>query len=982
MSNNKQQGGKPKATNGDDVLVGTSKNDNLSGKKGDDQISGLAGNDKLKGDKGNDLLDGGTGNDVLYGGKGDDSLLGGAGNDVLYGDDGKSKGWGWDKFCWWKPQDYDDYLDGGAGSDKVYGGKGNDVAVYSMAGNLGAGFKNIGTKDDYDGGSGQDTLELQLTYGEARLASVQQDIAAFQKFLGSKVNSRGEEFEFKSFNLDASNFEALRIELVNTSPTARADAGATNEDSLLVVAGPGVLANDSDADHLDVLSIITGGTTSANGASVVLTAGGGYSYDPTGALALQQLGQGQTTTDTFSYTIADLGGATATATVSVTVTGVNDAPVAAADSFVTDEDTALGGSVLANDTDVDSPALSASLVSGTANGALAFNGDGSFIYTPNANFFGTDSFTYTASDGALGSNVATVGLTINPVNDAPVVGDEEIVIGGGEGGDEPASQANPFLISSALLLAGITDPEGDPLFISEVSAFSELGAEVSLVDGNVVYDPTEGLKYLAEGEEVTDTFSYTVSDGQASFARFASFSATSGGTIVTASIRVTGVNDAPVAAADSFTLNEDTAFTSNVLANDIDPDSPALSASLVNGPAHGALTLNANGSFTYTPTANFFGADSFTYKASDGALDSNVATVSLTVNNVSEPNPAPPSKVLPSVSQGADLDYYIRFDHGDGAAAQWLHLESFSWGVSSSIALGGGGMIAGKAIGQDVHAMMGSSNQLVELMQSLAAGKHLEGVEIEAYAPGGDAKPQLVEQYYFEEVLLTSLQSSGSSSPIHSLSFDYAAFNRGHVTQDAKGGVSNVFEDGWDFQTAKDANGVGPAIVGDAIGSNVEGGIGGQLQYYVTFTGAQGWLELDSFSVGLTQTGSIVLGGGGGAGVVRGSPLSFSLGSSKELLLLTDGLTEGKHIQNLEIEAYTVGGDSKPQLVDQYYLEDVLVSSLSSSNASNHVSVEYGKFSHGHIEQNNKGGLEPAVESGWDFELNKAFSTNVDSDLF
>src|SRR5262245_27223220 len=128
----------------------------------------------------------------------------------------------------------------------------------------------------------------------------------------------------------------------------------------------------------------------------------------------------QTTTDTFSYTVKDLGGATATATVQVTVTGVNDAPVASPDSFATEEDVALTGNVLGNDTDVDSPALSATLVSGPAHGTLVFNADGSFTYTPNENYFGPDGFTYEASDGSLGSNVAGVSLTVNPVNDAPV----------------------------------------------------------------------------------------------------------------------------------------------------------------------------------------------------------------------------------------------------------------------------------------------------------------------------------------------------------------------------------------------------------------------------------------------------------------------------------------------------------------------------------------------------------------------------------
>src|SRR5262245_38652046 len=205
--------------------------------------------------------------------KGDDILVGTSGNDKLSGGKGN------------------DFLDGGAGGDKLFAGPGDDVMVYSMAGNLGAGFENVGAHDRYNGGTGSDTLVLQLTYGEAQLASVQQDIAAFQDFLARRANPHGDdgrEFEFKSFNLDVRNIEALQVQLVNTAPTARADAGAKNEDTLLVVAGPGVLANDSDPDHLDVLSVVAGSTTSAKGAAVVLSANGSYTYDPSGALELQK----------------------------------------------------------------------------------------------------------------------------------------------------------------------------------------------------------------------------------------------------------------------------------------------------------------------------------------------------------------------------------------------------------------------------------------------------------------------------------------------------------------------------------------------------------------------------------------------------------------------------------------------------------------------------------------------------------------------
>jgi hypothetical protein len=94
----------------------------------------------------------------------------------------------------------------------------------------------------------------------------------------------------------------------------------------------------------------------------------------------------------------------------------------------------------------------------------------------------------------------------------------------------------------------------------------------------------------------------------------------------TLTITVAGANDAPVAVADSFTTNEDTALViaaPGVLANDSDVDGDALTSVLVTGPAHGTLTLNANGSFTYTPDANYNGADSFTYKANDGTADGN-----------------------------------------------------------------------------------------------------------------------------------------------------------------------------------------------------------------------------------------------------------------------------------------------------------------------------------------------------------------------
>ena len=127
-------------------------------------------------------------------------------------------------------------------------------------------------------------------------------------------------------------------------------------------------------------------------------------------------------TDTFKYTISD-GTLTDTATVTVTVNAINDPPVAVNDKYSTAEDTPLvvpAPGVLVNDTDVDGGTLTATLTTGPANGTLVFNSNGGFTYTPNANFNGTDSFTYSVDDGTGGTDLATVDITVTPLNDAPV----------------------------------------------------------------------------------------------------------------------------------------------------------------------------------------------------------------------------------------------------------------------------------------------------------------------------------------------------------------------------------------------------------------------------------------------------------------------------------------------------------------------------------------------------------------------------------
>ncbi|MEI4235529.1 Ig-like domain-containing protein, partial [Roseovarius sp. D22-M7] len=175
---------------------------------------------------------------------------------------------------------------------------------------------------------------------------------------------------------------------VNDDPVASDDTASTNEDAGVAID---VLANDTDVDG-DTLTVASLGAA-ANG-SLVDNGDGTVSYTPDADF---------NGSDSFTYTVEDGNGGSDTATVSVTVGPVNDAPVAADDAYATAYQTALtiaAAGVLANDTDVEGDTLSAVLDSGPANGSLTLNADGSFGYTPDAGFSGSDSFTYFANDGS------------------------------------------------------------------------------------------------------------------------------------------------------------------------------------------------------------------------------------------------------------------------------------------------------------------------------------------------------------------------------------------------------------------------------------------------------------------------------------------------------------------------------------------------------------------------------------------------------
>jgi VCBS repeat-containing protein len=288
---------------------------------------------------------------------------------------------------------------------------------------------------------------------------------------------------------------------------------------------------------------------------------------------------------------------------------VNQAPVANNDGYSTNEDTTLNVAapgVLGNDTDADSDPLTAHLSSGPSHASsFTLNLNGSFTYTPDTNWNGTDSFQYRAYDGSLYSNVATVQITVNAVNDAPVADNDAYTT------DEDTT----LNVAAPGVLDGDTDADGDPLTAQLDTGPAHAQSFMLNPDGSFLYDPD--LNWFG-----TDTFTYHANDG------------TADSNVAIVTITVNPVNDPPVANDDDYETDEDVVLNvaaPGVLGNDTDVENDPLTAVLDDGVDHGTLVLNADGSFTYTPNADFAGIDTFTYHANDGDLDSNIATVTITV---------------------------------------------------------------------------------------------------------------------------------------------------------------------------------------------------------------------------------------------------------------------------------------------------------------------------------------------------------------
>jgi VCBS repeat-containing protein len=427
---------------------------------------------------------------------------------------------------------------------------------------------------------------------------------------------------------------------VNDLPVAVDDAVSTDEDT---GTGPiSVLGNDTDAEGAVT---ITNVDTTGTAGQVTDNGDGTISYSPNGAF--EGLENGEDTDDTFTYTITDGNGATDTATVTIDVDGVNDAPVAADDpKSVSENSTGAVVDVLGNDTDAESQTLTVTGVDTTGTSGTVTNNGTDVTYDPNGMFeylddteTATDTFTYTVTDSQGGTDTATVTVTVNGANDAPVANDDTYQV----------VQDTSLVVAAPGVLTNDTDADGETLTAG--NAGDPANGSVTLnADGSFTYDPDSG--YLGP-----DSFTYDVSDGTTT-------------DTATVSITVVPPNDTPTADATSGTGNEDgSGIVVTLTGHDADGDGLTFTAgTATNGTVGGvgSLSCDANvpslctASVTYTPNANFFGSDSFTYTVNDGTIDSAPATASITVNPVNDE---------PSFTKGADQT--VNEDAGAQTVTGW-----------------------------------------------------------------------------------------------------------------------------------------------------------------------------------------------------------------------------------------------------------------------------------------------------------------------
>jgi hypothetical protein len=371
---------------------------------------------------------------------------------------------------------------------------------------------------------------------------------------------------------DAAGKTASTTVALTVTPVATGDTLRTTAGGTVSLSAPGVLGDDSGT------GITVTGHTAPTAGTVTLLADGSLTYIPAA---------GFSGVDTFAYTITDRAGSSTTAGVTITV-----GPVATADTATTPAGTIVtttaATGVLSNDS---GRGLTVTGNTDPVIGSAVVHADGSYVYAPKPGWSGTDSFTYTTRDSSGTSATGTVTIAVTPV---------AVRDAGTTTADTPVTIGAPGVLG---------DDVGTGITVTDHSAPAH-GSVTVASDGSYVYTP-------AAGYSGPDAFGYEITDS-------------AGGTsVATVELTVT-----PVAVDDIARTSAGTPVTvaaPGVLVNDL---GTSLAVTGTTAPAHGTVTVRADGSLVYRPLAGFSGADTFDYTITDGAAQTATARVTLMVGSL------------------------------------------------------------------------------------------------------------------------------------------------------------------------------------------------------------------------------------------------------------------------------------------------------------------------------------------------------------
>jgi len=357
----------------------------------------------------------------------------------------------------------------------------------------------------------------------------------------------------------------------NSAPTISNQTSSTNEDSTVAIT---LDASDAEGDPLSY-SVGSPQHGSLSGLAPNL------SYTPDTDF---------NGTDSFTVSVNDGSIDSTVATISITVHAINDEPLAYSQNVAATEDTPVNINLTA--TDVESDPLSYNL--GAPSNGILSGTPPDLVYTPNSNFFGNDSFTFTVNDGSLDSSPATISISITGTYDPPVADAQS------------TSTDEDFALN--IILSG-SDPDGN-----------SLGYNVTAPAHGTLSGTAPDLLYTPDSNfNGSDSFSFTVNDG------------TTDSAAATVSIIINPVNDTPVADSQDIVTAINSAVSVTLSGSDI--ETGTLTYMLVSTPTHGGLSGTVP-DLTYTPDTDYVGDDSFTFSVNDGATDSITATISIAVNPI------------------------------------------------------------------------------------------------------------------------------------------------------------------------------------------------------------------------------------------------------------------------------------------------------------------------------------------------------------